>query len=458
MKISYRRIIYSLILSFCLRWWLFLQGQSYANNPTITLGIYNSYSWTIGFQAGQNIIHYWGNIRTDTTTLWITISATTWSSYSLTWGMNTITWYGSGNYSVNHTINLSHGEWIKNLYGSFLRNTEPYNKNLSIIIDQTAPSQSIIIQPTSNNIVSGNTTLSRTVSTDNGVWLAHYKIHLSLDAGFLWETILLSTWNSIQLWANDLPIGTIFRYVEAVDHLGHSSDSIPSFFHYRTYSIIENNPTSDSGGWWTTPTNSISNNPTNIPHTWWTTTGIVHNTGHIIQWSGSILQDINEQIEDINEEVPPIPIIEKPIVIIEENNISTKENESIQDNTNSIISQEEDRKYTNNSSSNNYIIISNSVDNSSIWLKEYLLINYDILSHTEKWNLVLPNQNQTDINFITSLPRSEIYTWLLYTGAINTGYMEEEIPRFEVITYITQQNNPIYYIIKAVEYWLNIIL
>lgn len=451
MNIYHKRIIYTLILSFCLRWWLFSQDQSYAKNTTITLGIYNSYSWTIGFQAGQNIIHYWGNIRTDSTTLWITVSATTWSSYSLTWDINTITWYGSGNYSVNHTINLSNGEWEKTIYGSFLRNTEPYNKNLTIMVDQTAPSQSQIIQPNSNSIVSGNTVLSRTPSTDNGIWLAHYKIHLSLDAWFLWETIILSTGNSIQLWTNDLPIGTIFRYVEAVDRLGHSSDSNASFFHYWTYSNVQNNPTSDSGWWWNTTTILVQNNPTNIPHTWWTTTGIVNNTGNIIEWS-----DITTTL--------PLPQIEIPIEINDNKSLPTlKEiisinNTNIVDQGNSNIIQEKDKKNTNSSSSNNYIIISNSVDNFSLWLKDYLLINYDILSYKEKWNLILPDQNQTNISFIKSLPKSEIYKWLLDSRSINnTDYMKEQISRYEVITYIGQKNNPIYYIVKFIQYWLSIL-
>jgi hypothetical protein len=83
------------------------------------------------------------------------------------------------------------------------------------------------------------------------------------------------------------------------------------------------------------------------------------------------------------------------------------------------------------------------------------LVNYDILSNAEKWNLILPEQNQSNLSSSISLPRSEIYTWLLYTGSISTGYIEEQISRYEVMTYVTQQNNPIYYIMKLIGYWLN---
>ncbi len=436
MKNYNKIIVYSIITTIwiCLWWIIFLQEKIYAislSHTNITLGINNSYSWFINLQNGQNIVNISWDQRIDTTNIWITIWATTWSFYSITWGITTISWYGSWNYSHNHIINLS-GEWINTIYGSFFKNIEPYTTNTSIMVDTTPPNQSQIIYPTNNIVISGNTLLSRSTSNDSGIWLSHYRVHLSLNAWFLWEVIIISTWNSIELWTNNLPIWTIFRYIESIDYLGNSSTSNPGFFHYGTYSIIEDNNNSYWWWWWwwnITPI--IQNNSINTTSTWTITSNIIWNNSGENIWESNTLIPIEEQIYIINQEkiIPIITNVQKDNIIAN-NNI------------------------TNSSNQDNNVLISNNIYHpSAIWIKEYLLMSYNKLFNTNKqWNLLLPIQNQNIIVDTLSIPKYKIYNNLL-----KKQYFKENTVWSQIITYITELKNPIYYIIQTVEYWLNII-
>jgi hypothetical protein len=53
------------------------------------------------------------------------------------------------------------------------------------MIDRSNPSIPLLLQPSVNSIMSGNVNFSRSPSIDNGVGISHYRVHLSINAGFL---------------------------------------------------------------------------------------------------------------------------------------------------------------------------------------------------------------------------------------------------------------------------------
>ncbi len=446
---SFKSLFVMIILS--LVWLVFSQIQTYATN--IRLGIYNSYQWSITIQPWEHTVQFWWNTRTNENTLWIIIWASTGSAYTITGISPTISTIWSGIYQHNHNITLQSTDWAQTIYGSFIRNTEPYSTNLNIMIDRSAPSSAFLLQPISNTIISGDITLSRSPSIDNGIGLSHYKIHLSLDAWFLGETILITSGTSLVINTNNLPIWTLFWYVESIDYLWNSSNSSASFFHHQTYSTIDENPS--DGGWGGIVTTTGNNNNI-ITNTWNQNTNTWNQTWTIIQ-SGSILSSWT--IIDSNTTWNNIIIIQPevenqnntPTIVsswdIIDNNIS---NESIKDNEITNISNKKDNWWSSDSEIYNYIIVSNSIDNNSLSIKEYLINQYQSLSLSQKWNLIIPDQNIITINNWTPNQTT-------YTNLIKKQYLRQEPWIYKAITYVVQQKNPVYYVVQVIEYSLSFI-
>ena len=252
MKKKYHNILsYSFIL-LCLTTYIFFQDHIYWNYITQThiwIKLINSYSWYISRNSWQNIISSWWLLWTNTTNPSIVVSASTGSQFTLSWDIITTTWEWYGNYSNVTNVILNSWDTTKWIQSLFMRESEPYYSNiLNIILDKTPPLPSNTLWPNNNDILSGIIFLSWTDSIDQGIGLSHYNVHFSLDPWFLWDIIITTSWNNLQIPSSNLPEWTIFRYIQAVDILWNTYSNNPNFFHNWNYSTIDNNWS--SWGWW----------------------------------------------------------------------------------------------------------------------------------------------------------------------------------------------------------------
>lgn len=241
-------------------WWVFFHESSYTDylpsTTHISLQIVNSYSWNLELNNTNDIVSSWNHIWTNQDTINIIISASTGSSYYIQWDGTTLSWENfSWSYSHTSTYNLSTGDGIKNIQALFMKDTEPYSSNtLSIIKDKTNPSIVNLLWPTENQITQDTIIMLQwSPSIDTGIGLSWYKIHIALDPSFASELVFISSWNSLLFSSQDLPQGTLFRYIEAEDYLRNKSISSASFFHHTTSSNIDTSYHSSVvwyAGWW----------------------------------------------------------------------------------------------------------------------------------------------------------------------------------------------------------------
>ncbi len=224
------------IWSLSIIWLLFFHDTSYTNYldslTPVSINIINSYSGTIERASGQNIVYSGNHLWTNQNNLTLTISATTWSNFTLNGDVNYLTWQWTGNYYIPKVITVATGDGIKTVQALFMRESEPYYSNaLDIILDTTPPILSTILWPVNNSILSWIILFSRTDSSDLGIWLSHYNIHIALDPGFLGGITIPVSWNNLQVTSSLLPQWTLFWYSEAVDFLWNSITTSPTFFH-----------------------------------------------------------------------------------------------------------------------------------------------------------------------------------------------------------------------------------
>jgi hypothetical protein len=255
-----KKICYIIVWFLCLFyeiWWIFFHDNIYAisNGTTnIKLSIYNSYSGHIRFLPGQNIVNIGWSLWTNDDSLSINISATTGSSFTINGDIITpIAGNWIGLYSIAESLELSTGDGIKNIQTSFMKGTEPYTHHTSITVDTISPTQANLISPDNNSTVSGNVIFTRSQSTDSGIWLSHYKIHYSVDPWFLSETTIVSSWNTLQIAENNIPLWILYRYVESVDLLGNNTNSVVKLFEHALGAVVVNpintTPSSWIWGW-----------------------------------------------------------------------------------------------------------------------------------------------------------------------------------------------------------------
>lgn len=255
MKIVHHYVT-SVLWSIIVLWWIIFNHNSYGDyidsQPiNIWIRIVNSYSGWINFSTWQNIVLSWVNQWINTPLISIDVSATTWSEFTLDWDINIVNFSWVGMYTLPVWTQLDIWDGPKVIHSYFLKDhIEPYQWNdLEIYLDETSPSLPTIIWPLQNTIVNWSVWLSWNNSTDIWIWFSHYIVHMSLDPGFLGETTVVSSSNSLNFGSGTLPIGTLFWYVEAVDYLWNSVATVPSFFHNQTSSDVS---WAGGGGssWW----------------------------------------------------------------------------------------------------------------------------------------------------------------------------------------------------------------
>lgn len=217
----------------------------------ISVTLYNSYSGTIARSSSNNTVSSGWLTWFSWTGIVMDISATTWSSYTLSGSL--IPLYGSwiGWYTHTHMIDLPSIDDILLFQAHFERDLEPYDSNiLRLAIDRTSPSLPQLLWPIDNTSLDSNGTidLQRLASVDTGVGLSGYWLHISLHPSFIADTVIRVSSNHIQFSANALPLWTLYRYVQAVDYLWNSTSSSPGYFHYGAATTVS--PPDNSGWGW----------------------------------------------------------------------------------------------------------------------------------------------------------------------------------------------------------------
>jgi hypothetical protein len=335
-----------------------VEEKSYAYSilpTTVGVRLIHSYSWSLTWSIGQNIVFSWSSLRTRQTINSVLVSASTWSSFRLTGDIWSMTGQWIWSYTIPMNILLSSGDGPKSLQSLFLKGSEPYDSTmLDILLDQTSPSLPTIIWPQNHVLLSGLILLSWTGSVDTGIGVSGYKIHISLDPWFLWKVVIASSWASLSILSSQLPQWTLFWYIEALDFLWNSIKTDPMFFHNGQPSLA---PWWWSGyGWWDGYImwyDTAGQN--NIPHSIWAT------------WAYDISWD--------------------DILWVERWDTITSDT-----------------------------IMSDNTSNNTITLRQILLNNYTNLSEKQQNIIFLPSQSETTLyhDSASLFPNVSLYTSLLW--------------------------------------------
>lgn len=221
--------------------WTSLQCPDGENcNITVSVQLYNSYSWSLSFNSWtSNWALSWGNIRVGQANILIDISANTGSSYMIYWGQSTQHWFWTWSYTNTQTINIG-GEWAHSIGAEFDRSWEfLFSNTIQLYADYTPPSTPISNGIIDNSIFTDGTGLiSWTDSIDSGIWLAWYYLYISMNPSFTGIIPLWTTWNSWSFTSDDLPKGTVFYKIIAIDFLGHESTSSTHYFHNQVPTYV----------------------------------------------------------------------------------------------------------------------------------------------------------------------------------------------------------------------------
>ncbi len=200
-------------------------------NINVSLTLYNSYSGSIslvstGFTTGG---------ITYITSTWLTldISASDTSSRELFGDISSsVTWNGVWSYTdtINHFVTSSDGP--KTVTGMFFKWTEFLIPNqLPLFLDTTSPTIPLGLTPFLNESVSANNIVFNwSPSIDAWVWVKEYYLVISESPTFTSPLVFTSATTTFSIDDDDLPLGTLYWYVEAIDHLGYSSVSFPLYF------------------------------------------------------------------------------------------------------------------------------------------------------------------------------------------------------------------------------------
>ncbi len=224
--------------------WSCLSGYaSCSTATTLSVSIYNSYSWSIKINTG--LTTHWiiisDQFRAGTSAVTIDVSATKTSSYTLSGWISAITGAGTGSYLNNVLLNLT-DEKIYTLQAHYISNWEEVSSNtVSVWVDLTPPTTPINTGMPDNTVVNGSiVSLERSSSVDTGVWLFWYLVYISLNPLFSGTTPIFTLTNSLSLLSDDLPRGTLFYKIVAIDYLEHEAASLVHYFRNElpTYTIL----------------------------------------------------------------------------------------------------------------------------------------------------------------------------------------------------------------------------
>lgn len=274
--------------------WFLLYSITQAVDTQLHLNIVNSFSGTV-IITGTNIVNK-NNVQyiTITNPDIIIQSDAAWS-YEISGDIQQqISGNQSQPYSLQTNIILKKTNNINKITPYFWKGWELLTHSpLQIFVDTQAPNRSTILSPKENSSIYSPIVISRTTSTDNGVWLKEYVVLIATDENFATTIYYQTTPNNEQyIDTTLLPKGKLYIKIFAKDKLDNISES-------ETVSICNKEsctttPTSWWGwgwGWW---------------YIWWEDTSTTPKTE--IEWI-TIIENLNQIQESSPKEEPDIGII-----------------------------------------------------------------------------------------------------------------------------------------------------
>ncbi len=208
-----------------------VSAATQTKNIDIALTLYNSYSGSISLVTTG----YTTGGTTYLTSTWITldISANNTSTREIMGDMLQ-SFTGDGVWSYVDTVNtfLIDGDGPKVVTGIYFKGIEfLYPTPLLLYIDTTPPTMPLGLTP----LLNGNTyespiIFNRSPSFDAGAGVEAYRVIYDTSPSFTSPTVYTSSITTQAVPWNLIPLGTIYRYVESIDHVGNSIAWFPLYF------------------------------------------------------------------------------------------------------------------------------------------------------------------------------------------------------------------------------------
>lgn len=227
-------------------------GLSLADT-SMQIEITNSYTGSITLlpHTGMWLIDNQSNRWTNQDQARLKISAEKTTTYYLSWDMQQwpISGSGSWDYSQEYTVDLTTGQAEHQFMLQFMSNNEPLVVNTpTIIVDKYIPSTpQLLIE--NNIIITWDINISRSASTDTWIGLSHYIVLMWLTPNINNMVALIISRTNLVLTSANIPNGTIYRTVIAIDQLGNMSEYIIWYIHH-TLPTITDWSTLTKVSWW----------------------------------------------------------------------------------------------------------------------------------------------------------------------------------------------------------------
>lgn len=159
------------------------------------------------------------------------------------------------------------GEWIQWYEAELDKNGEfLFPDDLIVYTDYTAPTQAINTSYNDGAIITDPTiTFQWTASIDTGVGIAGYLLYISLDPSFIWISPVLVNNTSISFNSTNLPLGTLFYKIIALDYLGQASSTQVHYISNQMTSLLP----IIGGQWWNWWPSSSNNTQIDIQNKTW---------------------------------------------------------------------------------------------------------------------------------------------------------------------------------------------
>lgn len=186
-----------------------------------------------------NQFYTWDIRWTNDPNIYVQVWADKTSTYKLTWWVDGIwTWNGVWSYNKNQFTILSWSDGLKYIYSDYVNMWGIYSTGIvSVGLDRVWPSKAKI-SFTSWAIYQQPFTITwKDADIDTWVGWSKYIIHIALDPNFASEIKKDLYTESYYLDTSKFPLGTIWRYIESVDHLWNSTPSEVFYFHNTLPSI-----------------------------------------------------------------------------------------------------------------------------------------------------------------------------------------------------------------------------
>lgn len=203
-----------------------------SDHARVSLRIANSFSGITTLPSSP--WSTWWVLYTSSRDVEIELSASTGSEYIAFWSdiAIPITGLELSSYSIPRYVTLSGADGLKIISSEYNKWLEILHvPDLQIFLDTTPPSQANPVGPFLGSTQTDPLiNFSRTPSTDTNVWFASYTLVISTSPSFSSPITFDIIQTNLEVPQNIIPTGVLYRYVQAHDHLGNTSNGLPAFF------------------------------------------------------------------------------------------------------------------------------------------------------------------------------------------------------------------------------------